>query len=186
MPTTVDRPSHSWSISSARSIWCESTPIELPTSASRAVLLLLRPPIARIRSTLSRSTSRRRACCRSLVGSQIVLQSRNSPPSGTTMPCNSIANFINSSTFLVVWLTSATFRGGVTTPGPLAPRFAFHGRPAIFLAAPDLCVRCSVVSLLGRAAFALAAPAEYRLHFGVVGIAVDDKVIALPDQLLGQ
>jgi len=48
--------------------------------------------------------------------------------------------FINSSTFLVVWLTSATFRGGVTTPGPLAPRFAFHGRSAIFLAAHDLLV----------------------------------------------
>src|SRR5699024_5046952 len=114
------------------------TPRWLPTSARRAVLELFLPPIARIRSTWS--TIRRRAFWRSVVGSQIVLQSRNSPPFGTTIACSALANSISSSMFFVVWLTTATLRGGVILPSPVSPRFAFHGRCSSFLAATDLLV----------------------------------------------
>ena len=101
----------------------------------------------------------------------MVLQRRNSPPSGMTIACSFCANTISSSTFLVVWETTATLRG--RRGDTLAPGAARR-------------VPGQVSDLLGRDRFRCAGPPDHAAHLGVVGVAVDDQEIALAHQLLRQ
>ena len=143
----------------------------LPTSASRAVLLLLRPPIARIRSTV------------------IVL---DQPLERVLAFAGRLADRVAEAELAALRNHHLLQRGGefhqfIDVLGGLADDRDLARRRNLALAGFAAAgVPGQILDVLGRDRFAGRRPAEHALDLGVIRIAVDDQEIALAHQLLRQ